>query len=130
MSESKVVIERIHRLSKTQSDKASSVATVYAQALLEIAEAEKLLDETRQELEQLGALLEGQDDLFRLFSSAMVSIEERGKILEAIFKGQVSELLFRFLQVLNQKDRMNVLPAIVRAYGNWLMNATASWMRT
>jgi len=97
-----------------------SVERVYAGALLDMAKQADQLDEVADELEQLGQLLEAQPDLLRLMSSQVLSSQARRRSLEAIFQGRVCDLTYRFLQVVNQKGRLDVLPGIIRAYAKLL----------
>ena len=97
-----------------------SVERVYAGALLDMAKQVNQLDEVADELEQLSQLLEAQPDLLRLMSSQVLSSQARRRSLEAIFQGRVSDLVYRFLQVVNQKGRLDVLPGIIYAYAKLL----------
>lgn len=97
-----------------------SVERVYAAALLDMAGQAGQLDETTDEMEQLGQLLDAQRDLLRLLSSRVLSAQARGGSIEAIFQGRVSDLVYRFLQVVNEKGRLDILPGIVRAYAQLL----------
>jgi len=93
-----------------------SVGRVYAQALVEIADQGDELDQTSGELEQLGRLLAGSPELLELLSSRVMSTRERTGTLEVIFRGRVGDLVYRFLQVVNEKGRLEALPAIIQAY--------------
>lgn len=97
-----------------------SVERVYAGALLDMAKQAGQLDEVADELEQLGQLLDTETDLLRLLSSRVLSTQARKSSIEAIFKGRVSDLVYQFLQVVNEKGRLDVLPGIVRAYAQLL----------
>ena len=102
--------------SKNQLKAVGSVERVYAGALLDMAKQAGQLDEVADELKQLGQLLEAQPDLLRLMSSQVLSSQARSRSVEAIFQGRVSDLVYRFLQVVNEKGRLDVLPGIIQAY--------------
>lgn len=94
-----------------------SVEWVYAEALLDlIADAEQR-DALREEMDQIGQLLEDSQDLTTLLASRVLSTAERRECLTRIFEGKISDLIFRFLQVVNKKDRLVDLPGIIRAFG-------------
>lgn len=92
----------------------------YARALFEMAQAHNQLDDIGRELAELADLLRQQSDLGRLLASRKINVEERAQSIERIFKGNVSDLLYRFMQVANKKDRLARLADIARAYQHML----------
>ena len=94
-----------------------SVEWVYAAALLDLAVQGEQRDEIRAELEEVGGLLSGEPELAKLLASRVLATSERRGCLERIFKGQISDLSYRFLQVVNDKDRLADLAGIIRAFG-------------
>ena len=91
------------------------VEQVYAEALLDLAG--DAYSEVAQQMQQIGELIKSQPDLVRLISTRTINVDERSKIIERLFKGKVSDVLYRFLQVVNRKNRLGVLEGIVRAFG-------------
>ena len=100
-----------------------SVSRVYAQALLELAQSANQLDAIAQEVSDLAALLAGNNDLRQLLDSRAIGAEARRGVIERVFKGKVSDTLYRFLQVVNTKDRLGVLPGILASFGEKLDEA-------
>jgi F-type H+-transporting ATPase subunit delta len=96
---------------------AQTVEHIYAAALLNLAEKAGQVDEVRQEMNELGDLLKQQPVLTKLLESRVLSRSERAGSIERIFKGNVSELLYRFVQVVNSKDRLAALADIITMYG-------------
>ena len=94
-----------------------SVEWVYAAALLDLAGQAEQRDEVRSELDEVGDLLASEPDLTKLLASRVLSTAERRGCLERLFTGQVSDLTYRFLQVVNDKERLADLAGIIRAYG-------------
>ena len=94
-----------------------SVAWIYAAALLDLAEQGRQRDEVRAELDEVADLLGDAPDLALLLASRVLATSERRGCLERIFKGRISDLSYRFLQVVNNKDRLADLAGIVRAFG-------------
>jgi F-type H+-transporting ATPase subunit delta len=92
----------------------SSVAVVYAQALLELAAEANQLEAVGDEVGQLSALIDSQDTLRLLLGGRLLTAEKRRGVVEQIFQGRVSDLLYRFLQVLARKNRLEQLPDILR----------------
>ncbi len=89
------------------TDKASDV---YAQALFELSTANGSLAEVTEELEQLAELLAGNADLANLLGSRALSRDDRAGVLARVFQGKVSDTLYKFLHVLNHKDRPAATP--------------------
>lgn len=99
-----------------QSD---ALAGVYATSLYELADAaggdEKIL-EIADELEQLSELMRSDKKLNEFLSSPIIDEEKRGESLRRIFQNRVTDLLLRFLLVLNDKGRLNYLESIFAGY--------------
>ena len=93
-----------------------SVERVYAQALYELVEAQGQIDDIRQELAQLGQLLGQSSQLASVIDSRVLRSESLRGIIERTFKGNVSDLFYRFLQVLNEKGRLSILPGVIRSF--------------
>jgi len=104
------------RKANPNQNHADSVGRVYAEALLEMAETAGQLSEIGDELKQLDELLEAHPELSDLLSNRIISTREREASIDAIFKGRVSDLMYHFLLVVNNKNRFDTLPSIVRAF--------------
>jgi F-type H+-transporting ATPase subunit delta len=94
-----------------------AVSKVYAEALMEMAEASGELQSMADEVEELGQLLKREPGLMGLLSSRTLSHEQRREMLQRLFQDQLSDVLYRFVQVVNDKNRLASLPAIVKAFG-------------
>lgn len=102
-------------MAQTQtSSRSAGVATVYAQALLELAAQTNQLETVGQEVRDLAKLLEFPEPLRLLLGGRRLTVDKRRQIVEQIFRGRVSDLLYRFLQVLAAKNRLDQLPGILR----------------
>jgi len=95
-----------------------TVELVYAQALLELAKESEVLDEIADQMAQVAHLAQQQPDLVRLISTKTISTAQRTQIIENVFKGQVHDLLHRFFQVVNNKNRLDHLQGIAAALAN------------
>jgi len=97
------------------------LAHIYAEALLEVAEARSQVDATGDELAGVVDGVFGADPrVERLFSSRAIQRARKEQLLRESFGGRVSGLMLNFLLVLNRKDRLDLLRAIQRAYRNLL----------
>ncbi len=102
------------RVSVDVEQKTDSVSRVYAQALLELAGDQA--DTLAEEVSGLLGLLGSEPDLGKLLSSRALNSAQRSDVVEQLFKGRVSDVLYRFLQVVNRKDRLGSLTGILSAY--------------
>jgi F-type H+-transporting ATPase subunit delta len=100
------------------TDNIQSVERVYAQALLDLADDAGTLDEVADEIDQLGWLIQQQPQMLGLISSRTLSVEQRAGVIEQLFKGRVTDLVYRFLHVVNKKNRLDMLSRIVKAVAN------------
>lgn len=96
--------------------KTDSVSRVYAQALLELGQANGQADALAEEAGELLGLLGREPDLDRLLSSRALNSSQRSGVIERLFKGKVSDVLYRFIQVVNRKDRLGSLAGILATY--------------
>ena len=89
------------------------VARVYAEALLRSAEKRQLDEEVLGELQGLVTEVYSREPGFSAFlASPAIARDRKSGLLEATFRGRVSEPFFNFLQVLNQHDRLGLLQEI------------------
>ena len=93
-----------------------AVSRVYARSLYELAEAHDQRDAIADEVSQLADLIENSDDLSRLIDNPIIDRAERKGMIQRLFEGKVSDLFYRFLQVVNDKGRLDVLPEILRDF--------------
>jgi F-type H+-transporting ATPase subunit delta len=92
------------------------VEETYAQALLELSEEAGQLNDIAAEMADLAALAQSDTDLLRLLGNRVLAVHERAQAIERVFRGRVSDLLYRFLMVANTKSRLDLLPGIARAF--------------
>ena len=96
-----------------------ATARVYARSLFDMANKHGGQAEIESTVAELEDILEmaRQDPRFSEFlSSPAIASGDRAKALEKIFKGRVSDLTYKFLQVLNEKGRIGQLPSIAAAF--------------
>ncbi len=94
----------------------NATARVYARSFFDLAMAKggrELVESSAAELEEIVELTRSNPKFGELLSHPTITPEVRAKSLDRIFKGNVSDLVYRFLHVLNDKGRINALPAVV-----------------
>lgn len=96
-----------------------ALAQVYARSLYDLAEkagGRGKIEEVAGEIEQVCELVRG-DRAFRMFlDSPIIDRSKRAAALRRIFHEHVTDLVLRFLLVLNGKGRLSHLEAIGDAY--------------
>src|SRR5690349_19402411 len=96
-----------------------AAARVYARGLFELAQAkggQAVIEETVGELEDILDLARSDARFGEFLASPSISASDRASSLDKIFKGRISDLTLRFLQVLNEKGRIGHLPSIASAF--------------
>jgi F-type H+-transporting ATPase subunit delta len=92
---------------------------VYAKSLYQLADAKggrAAVETCLAELEAVLDMAHNSAQFGEFLSSRAVSQADRAKSLGKIFGGRVSQWTLNFLQVLNEKGRLSVLPSIVAAF--------------
>ena len=92
-----------------------SAARRYAEAILDLATAEKAVDEYRASLDSLAAGISPQ--AIRALRNPAVPVKQRLAAIEAVTKGQ-PKAIRSLLLLLEQRDRIALLPDIARAFGD------------
>ena len=103
----------------TTSETVDAVARVYAQSLLELADAaggdEKIV-ETGGELGVIAEMIRDDAEVAEFLRSPIVDSEKRAESLRRIFEGRVSDLVLRFMLVLNGKGRLGEFGSMASGY--------------
>jgi len=102
-------------LTHTEPD---ALARIYATALLDLAKdagGQPAIESTLNELEDLLDVARNEPTFGEFLASQILSADARSASLEKILAGRVSDLTRRFLLILNRKQRLGHLPAIVAA---------------
>jgi F-type H+-transporting ATPase subunit delta len=94
-------------------DATRHIARIYAESLLAAADNRQQTDEVLDQLESLVRDVLARDSAFALFLvSAVVGREHKRESLRRAFEGKINDVLFNFLLVLNDHDRLGVLPEV------------------
>ncbi len=94
----------------------STTAVIYAQSLLELAEAQGQTDAIGADLSSIASAVKGDAGLKLFTVDPSVSTGQRAALLKRAFDGKVAPLLVNFLGVLNAKGRLNTLSEVAEAY--------------
>jgi F-type H+-transporting ATPase subunit delta len=97
-------------------DATRHVARIYAEALLAAADKRQQTTEVLEELEFLVHDLAARDPAIRAyFAGAVIGRERKRDALRRAFEGKVNDLLYNFLLVLNDHNRLGILRAVAVA---------------
>ncbi|MCC6240827.1 MAG: ATP synthase F1 subunit delta [Phycisphaerales bacterium] len=94
----------------------SPLASAYAQSLLDLAVARQAEQSIGAELAAIAQMLREQPQAQALLENPSIGIEERRTVIEKAFKGQITPLLYNFMQVANQHAMAGKLREIAAAY--------------
>jgi F-type H+-transporting ATPase subunit delta len=101
----------------TANVRQARIARVYVESLLPAAERGGDPEGLGDELDSLvREVIGGHPDVAAFFNSPALTRRARGPVLAAALKEAASPLLRKFVGVLNQNNRLDLLPAIAAAY--------------
>jgi F-type H+-transporting ATPase subunit delta len=94
----------------------SAVVRRYARALIDVAEKRGLLEQVGKELDGFQAIMKEQPRFARVLRAPVIAPARKRQLLRATMAGRVSDLTLRFLELLVEKEREEILPEIPDAY--------------
>ena len=95
------------------------IASVYAHALLELAQKEwgnARAQELGDELNDLCEAVISSKAFVRYLSSPVVDRAERSEVVERAFKGRISDTLYKFVRIVDRKGRLGHLVSMGSCY--------------
>jgi F-type H+-transporting ATPase subunit delta len=100
-----------------QANEQGGLATRYAAALFELADAKKALDAVAGDVAALQRMIDESADLRRMMNSPVMGRNEQTQAIAAIAKAAgFAELTQKFAGLVAQNRRLFVLPAMIRAF--------------
>jgi F-type H+-transporting ATPase subunit delta len=103
-----------------------ALAEVYASSLYELADEAGGLEKIVQlgdELHQVCALTRALPAFREFLASPIIEKHKRSAVLGRVFRDQVTDLMLRFLLVVNEKGRLEHLERMDAAYGEMVQEA-------
>jgi len=91
---------------------AKLVSKTYGDALFDLALEENSIDALLEEVQVLSKVLTENDDLMKILNHPKITREEKLQVVEAVFKGRLSEELMGFITLVVNKERYKELLAI------------------
>jgi F-type H+-transporting ATPase subunit delta len=103
-------------LKETFNPGVERVASVYAEAVYSEAEAQHALEQVREELHGILALTEADEAMRSFLLGGVVGRTVRDATIREAFGDRVHPVVFNFLLVLSDHDRLNLLKPIVSTF--------------
>ena len=97
----------------------SRVAKRYSKALFQLGDEENKLNQLEKDLVQIEDLLEESEEFKTFIANPLISEIEKAKIITRMFKGKLSDTGYNFLQLLTEKKRQEIFPALKREAISW-----------
>lgn len=94
----------------------SKAAHRYAIALLELADENKSVDQTLEDILFIKNTIDGSRDLLLFLKSPTVKPDKKVAALEAVFGDKVSDLVHNFVTLIAKKGREDILDEITAAF--------------
>lgn len=92
------------------------VAKRYAKALFEVAQGKAIVSRVEEELKSVVSAIRDNADLQKFLSHPSIGTNVKADLLKQIFEGKVSEPVWNTLQILIDKGREAILPALLNDY--------------
>jgi F-type H+-transporting ATPase subunit delta len=107
-------------MARAHATHASPTAISYAQSILDLANESQQAEAIGEELGRLRQIVDENPSFREVLSNPSISIAERQQLLDRVFRGKLTTLLFNTMGVLNQKNRLGLISQIAQAYDDLL----------
>lgn len=94
------------------------VARRYNLALYDIALETNAVDAVKNDFLTIRQTIAGSKELAMFLKTPIIKLTKKSAVMEALFKGKVSDLTLKFLSVLSDKNRINVVDNIAEDFLN------------
>lgn len=95
---------------------ASKAAVPYAHALFDFSVEKNIMHQITADFQNLDVALNETKELVSCLNSPIINQNIKKKVLEKTIKSQINAETFKFLMVLVERNRSNLLPAIISKY--------------
>nr|YP_010134031.1 CF1 delta subunit of ATP synthase [Tryblionella apiculata]QWM93520.1 CF1 delta subunit of ATP synthase [Tryblionella apiculata] len=94
----------------------SKIAVPYARALFDFSVEKNIMHQITADFQNLDTFLNEASELMDYLNSPVVKTEAKREILAKTLKSQINTETFKFLMVLVDRDRINLLNAVINNY--------------
>ena len=95
---------------------AAKIAAPYARALFDFSVEKNIMHQITADFQNLDIFLNETVELTEYFNNPIVSKEAKREVLTKALKSQINSETFKFLMVLLNRDRINLLKSIITRY--------------
>lgn len=95
---------------------ASKIAAPYARALFDFSVDKNIMHQITADFQNLEIFLEESSELTDYLNNPLVRKDAKCEVLTKILKSQVNSETFKFLMVLVDRDRINLLKSVITNY--------------
>ena len=95
---------------------AAKIAAPYARALFDFSVEKNIMHQITADFQNLEIFLNESSELNEYLSNPIVSKDAKQEVLTKILKPQLNADTFKFLMVLVQRDRINLLKSVISTY--------------
>lgn len=95
---------------------ASKIAMPYARALFNFSVEKNIMHQVTADFQNLNTFLEETTELAEYLNNPIVSQQAKGEILNKTLKSQINDETFKFLMVLVNRNRINLLKVVITTY--------------
>jgi F-type H+-transporting ATPase subunit delta len=95
---------------------ASKIAAPYARALFDFSVDKNIMHQITADFQNLEIFLDESTELTDYLNNPLVSKDAKREVLTKILKSQVNSETFKFLMVLVNRDRINLLKSVITNY--------------
>ena len=88
----------------------------YANAFLQIALEEDILEQAKEDMLLIKNTIEGSDDLRLFLKNPIIKKDQKKKAVQAIFKDKIQDITFQLYELLARKDRESLLEDISKNF--------------
>lgn len=92
------------------------VASRYAKSLIELAEEKGVLEEVNRDMQLFHSITKENRNLELALTNPIISNDKKLNILREIFQKKVTELTYRFFEIISRKNRELILPMIAEEF--------------
>jgi len=97
------------------------VAKRYTKALFELAQERQMLDKVEKDMEEIRKLIDESDDFREFLANPLITESAKQEIVRELFADRIQPLTLQFLELLTEKRRIAILPAVVEQFREMLL---------
>jgi len=95
---------------------AAKIASPYARALYDFSVDKNLMHQITADFQNLEVFLNKTPDLTQYLKNPLISSDKKCEVLEKTLQSQINKETFKFLIVLVERNRINLLQEVIASY--------------